>query len=338
LDEARELRTQARKQVKAGIDPAFTRAAEKHAAVIQGANTFERIARDWLSKQTFAPKHGKNVLSRLEKDVFRHIGHLPISDIKPKDIVAIMRGIEGRGAPNVAQRINQYCNNIFNYAIQGAICEVNPAQACSKLIKLPPIQHRSHLAEGELPGFMDKVSKAKPSKMNLAVKLLALTFVRPGELRQAKWEEIDEQKALWSIPAARMKMGRDHVVPLSRQALKVLKELRSLTGRSEYLFHGQKVTKPVSDVALINAVKAMTGDKASPHGFRHTASTILNEQGYNADHIEIQLAHVEENKVRGTYNKAQYLEQRKVMMQDWADFLDDPSAKASNVVPMRRSA
>jgi integrase len=293
-----------------------------------GANTFEKIAREWYAKQDFALKHGKNVLSRLEKDAFKVIGALPITDIRPKDIVAMLQKIEARGALNVVQRINQYCISIFNYAIMSARCEMNPAQACIKLISPPPIRNREHLKEADLPAFVLALKDAKQSKMTLATKLLAFTFLRPGELRNALWTDVDIEKALLCIPAKRMKIARDHLVPLSKQALATLAELRELTGRSAYLLPGQKLTKPVSDVALINTVRKLTKDKATPHGFRHTASTILHEQGYNTDHIEMQLAHVEENKVRGTYNKALYLEPRTAMLQDWADYLDQQLKKA----------
>lgn len=328
LAEARERRTEARKLLKAGIDPHTAKTTQKLRVMEEGANTFEKIAREWLGKQDFAPKHGKNVLSRLEKDVFRVIGSLPVSDIRPAHIVSMLKKIEARGALNVAQRINQYCISIFNYAILSAVCEMNPAQACINYIVPPPVTNREHLKEADLPAFMQTLQDAKQGKMTLATKLLALTFLRPGELRNAQWRDVDTEKALICIPAERMKIAREHLVPLSKQALATLEQLRELTGRSIYLLPGQKLTKPVSDVALIKAARKLTKDKATPHGFRHTASTILNEQGYNSDHIEMQLAHVEENKVRGTYNKALYLEPRTVMMQKWADYLDEQLKKA----------
>jgi integrase len=264
----------------------------------------------------------------MEKDVFKSIGHMPINEVRPKDIVSILHAIEARGAPNVAQRINQYCVSVFNYATLSARCEVNPAQTCSTLVKLPPIKNRPHLKEAELPDFMQSMQDAKQSKMTLAVRLLALTFLRPGELRTALWTDVDDEKKQICIPAERMKEGREHIVPLSSQALATLEQLRELTGRSIYLLPGQKLSKPVSDVALIKVVTKLTKGKARPHGFRHTASTILNEKEYNRDHVEMQLAHVEGNKVRGTYNKAKYLDQRTAMMQQWADYLDEQLKKA----------
>ena len=333
LAEARERRTEARKLLKAGIDPHTAKTTEKLRVMEEGANTFEKIAREWLGKQDFAPKHGKNVLSRMEKDVFKAIGHMPINDIQTKDIVSILHAIEARDAPNVAQRINQYCISVFDYAILSARCVGNPAQTCRKLVKLPPIQNRPHLKEAELPDFLQSLQDAKQGKMTLAVRLLALTFLRPGELRTALWTDVDDEKKQICIPAERMKENREHIVPLSNQAFATLTQLQELTGRSIYLLPGQKLTKPVSDVALIKAVTKLTKGKARPHGFRHTASTILNEKDYNRDHIEMQLAHIEGNKVRGTYNKAKYLEQRTVMMQQWADYLDEQLKKAQKGTP-----
>jgi integrase len=313
--DARTIRNQVRDMVLKGINPNQKKLK----------NTFEALGKEWMEKQTWAEKHGKNVRSRLKKDVFNEIGHKAIRDVTVADIVRVLKKIESRGANDVAKRIGQYCASIFDYAILTGLCDNNPALGRSRLVKSVKRQNRPHLTEAQLPDFMRKLHgfNGKPS-FKLMVKLLALTFVRPGELRGALWAEIDEEKALWLIPAERMKMSREHIVPLSRQSLETISELRQISGSTKYLFPGStKETKPITDVAVIKAVKYFTDGRSVPHGFRHTASTILNETGFNADHIEAQLAHVEENKIRGTYNKAQYLEPRREMMQWWADYLDN---------------
>ena len=321
---ARMERDKIRALVAKGVNPNHVKHQEKQETIYASKNTFEALGREWIEKQTWAEKHGKNIRNRLEKDVFKEIGHKPIKDVTVKDIIFILKKIESRGSYDVAKRINQYCTAIFDYAILQDLCENNPALGRSKLVKSVKRQNRPHLTEDQLPDFMRKLEgyNGKPS-FKLMVKLLALTFVRPGELRGARWSEIDEEKTMWSIPASRMKMSRDHLVPLSRQALDVIRQLREINGHTELLFPSTiRNRNPLSDVAVIKAVRYFTDNKAVPHGFRHTASTILNERGFNADHIEAQLAHVQENKVRGAYNKAQYIEQRREIMQWWANFLD----------------
>ena len=320
---ARKLRDEAKALLKQGIDPNKQKKDSYQQKVSESANTFEAVARDWYSKQNWAPKHGKNILSRLEKDVFGVIGWKPIAEVNVPDIMAILKRIEERGAPDVAKRINQYCSAVFEHAIVQGLCDMNPAQGRAKYVQGNKVKNRAHLTEKQLPEFLQRLEDPDNySLMTLAVKLLAQTFVRPGELRGAAYAEFDEKEKLWVIPAHRMKIEREHMVPLSKQALKTIAAIREITGDSPLLFPGRKRTKPVSDVALIKVVKKLTKNQATPHGFRHTASTILNEQGFNADHVEMQLAHVEQSKVRGTYNKAIYLEDRKKMMQAWADYLD----------------
>jgi integrase len=195
----------------------------------------------------------------------------------------------------------------------------------ARVLKPMKRENRKHMAAEELPDFLKALDDATTDHalMPLAVRFHLLTFVRPDELRGARWDEIDEAKALWSIPAARMKKKRrDHVVPLSKPALEVLSKLRPLTGNQSLLFPGRIQGKPFSDVAHIKAVKKLSNGKSTPHGFRHTASTILHEKDFPSDHVEMQLSHMEKNKVKGTYNKALYLDQRREMMQWWADYLD----------------
>lgn len=326
--DARKKRDEVKALLKQGIDPNKHKKETYQHKVSESSNTFEAAARDWYSKQNLAAKHGKNVLARLEKDVFGVIGWKPISEVSVRDIMAILKRIEERGAPDVAKRISQYCSAIFEHAIVQGLCDMNPALGRAKYIQGNKIKNRDHLSEKQLPAFLKRLNDpADQTYMTLAVKLLTLTFVRPGELLGAKWEEFDEKNKLWVIPASRMKMGREHIVPLSKQALAAISALKKINGHSALLFPGRSGKKPISDVALIRSVKTLTNDQATPHGFRHTASTILNERGFNADHIEMQLAHVEKSKVRGTYNKAIYLDDRKALMQAWADYLDKKNAE-----------
>ncbi len=324
LTDARRLKDEAKALLKKGVDPNIKKKSDHQQKVTESANTFEVVARDWYKKQVWAPKHAKNILSRLEKDVFSVIGWKPIAEVKVPDIMSVLKRIEERKAPDVAKRINQYCTAIFEHAIVQGLCDMNPALGRSKYIQGNKVKNRDHLREDELTEFLQRIEDPENySLMQLAVKLLALTFVRPGELRGATWSEINEKEKLWVIPASRMKIEREHMVPLSQQALATIAEIRKITGDGDLLFPGRtRAKKPVSDVGLIKVVKKLTASKATPHGFRHTASTILNEKGFNPDHIEMQLAHVEKSKVRGTYNKAIYLEDRKKLMQWWADFLD----------------
>jgi len=333
--EARSKLIEIKDLLKQGIDPNQKKKDEVNSKVTENLNTFEALAREWYSKQTWAPKHAKNILSRLEKDVFNNIGRKPITEVSVRDIIIILKKIEERGALDVAKRINQYCTAIFDYAITMGICDNNPALGRSKFVKSYEVQNRAHLKEDEIPAFMKTLNAIeKPSMSVLAANLLVFTVLRPHELRGARWDEIDEEKALWIIPSHRMlKNKREHIIPLSKQALEVIQRIKVISGNYEILFPGQKrAIQPISDVALIKAVKGLTNNKSTPHGFRHLFSTIMNEKGFNHDHIERQLDHVEKNKVRGTYNKALYLEDRKKMMQWWADYLDRCAEGKGNVV------
>lgn len=333
--EARRRLIEIKELLKQGIDPNQKKKDDANNKIDKNLNTFEALGRQWYAKQTWKPKHAKNIMSRLEKDVFNNIGRKPITDITVKDIIIILKKIEERGAPDVAKRVNQYCTAIFDYAINMGICENNPALGRSKFVKSYKTKNRDHLKEDEIPDFMKALEEANQLSISvLAAKLLSLTFVRPYELRFARWEEINEKDATWTIPAERMlKNGREFVIPLSKQALEVIGQIKKISGNHEILFPGQKrITQPISDVAVIKAVKNLTNKKSTPHGFRHTASTILNEKGFNHDHIERQLDHIDKNKVRGTYNKAKYLKERTKMMQFWADFLDRKTYGKCNVV------
>lgn len=326
--EARKLRDEVRLLVQQGINPNEHKQQLYWANMPQKELSFEHIAREWHSKQVWAKKHASNIMRTLEADVFPKIGTKPIHEVNAQDILKILWAIEARGALDVAKRVNQRCTAIFDYAIVRGICENNPATGRAKVIKARKVKHRPYLRDEQLPDFLNALDNYVGSKkVKLAMKLLVLTFVRPGELRNAEWSEIDEDKAEWRIPAERMKMNRPHVVPLSTQALQVISELKPFTSKSKLLFpSSKKPDKPISDVTLTKVLIIMgyVGEKkVVPHGMRATASTILNEKGqFRPDVIERQLAHVEKNKVRAAYHHAEYLDERKTMMQWWGDYLD----------------
>ena len=327
LNDARSKRFELRNILDQNVDPCIEDKKLKGKLDKESKSTFEFIAREWHSKGTWVPKHAKNILRSLEDDVFPYIGAKDISQVTRHDIIDILTRVEERNALYVAKRISKRCEDIFDYGIIKGVCEDNPALGSSKYIKLPKATPRPHLKESEIPEFLNKLSNYHGRDyIRMAMELLVLTFLRPGEIRHLRWEDIDEKNKLIVIPGERMKMKRDHSVPLSSQALDLLKRLKAITGKNELLFPSVKNhLQPISDVTLTKVLRVMGYEgkrKIVPHGFRHTASTILNEHGFNRDYIERQLAHVETNKVRGTYNHAEYLCGRREMMQWWANHLE----------------
>lgn len=328
--DARQLRDEIKKQIKAGEDPNRLKKALR-AQQGRAETTFEAIGREWHSKQEWDPKHAQNILRTLEADVFTKIGHKQIDKVTGPDIVDVLSGIESRGALDVAHRVGQRCEAIFDYAIAKHLCEFNPGTGRTKFLKKNTTKNRPGPKADQLPEYLQKLDNYPGRVVQLALKLLLLVFLRPGELRWGRWDEIDEKKAEWRISAERMKMDRPHIVPLSSQALEVLKELRSITGKRELMFPGERSPKrPISDVTLLKALQIMGyvgSKKVVPHGMRGTASTILHESGFKTEVVEAQMAHKDKNKVRAAYNHAQYLEERKQMMQWWGDYLAEAAAK-----------
>ena len=242
--QARAKRDELKKLVDEGIAPNEHKKQTRIKRQYENRNSFEAIAREWHTKQNWAEKHKANVLSRLELDAFPIIGKQAINKISRQEVLHILQNIEQRGALDVAKRIGQYCAAIFDYALLKGLCESNPAMGLAKVVQTKGVQHRACLKEKELPDFLKKLEAYSGGKLvMLAMKLLMLTFVRPGELRGARWEEIDEKKAEWRIPASRMKMKRDHIVPLSKQSLAVIAEIKQISGNYEILFPGRKNIK-----------------------------------------------------------------------------------------------
>lgn len=307
--EARMKRHEVRALLDQGIDPNIWKRDNLHKSNdTQHEVTFEALGREWHSKGPWVRKHSKNILKSLEDDVFPVIGKKDITEVSRKDIIVIIQAVETRGAYDVAKRVCQRCEAIFDYAIIKGVCEDNPATGRSKIIHRTKTKNRPFLKENELPEFLKKLSEYHGRDyIKIAIQLLVPTFLRPGELRHLHWSDVDFEKAMIKIPAERMKMDRDHYVPLSKQSLKLLEELKNITGNNELFFPGVKNNgNPISDVTLTKVLRVMgyTGKHVVPHGFRHTASTILNENRFNSDWIERQLAHVEKNNVRRAYNHA----------------------------------
>ncbi len=336
LKEARQLTAQARNQIESGIDPSEHRKSEKISARENAGNLFSQITKDWWNHQkgTWKPDHANRVLLRLEQNAFPLIGNKPITEIRPQEIIKIARLTEDRGAPDVAQRVLQDIRRVFRYAVQHGLLETNPASELQGILKGRKTEHRASLPREELPLFLKALSEYQTKGRKLtqfAIELLILTFVRPGELRGAMWEEFDLEERVWRIPGERMKMGTDHIVPLSNQALIIIEEIRSISGAYPLLFPSERNrSQSMSDNTMRRAIFKLGYDgnedgksKANPHGFRATASSILNETGFNPDAIERQLSHMERNAVRGAYtHHAKYLDERKELMQWWADYLD----------------
>lgn len=329
LAEARAARDEARRKLAAKIDPSVARKAEAEARKRASLNSMEAVARAWLEHNAEGWKAGTHdaVLASLENHVFPTLGAKPVKDILPAEIRAVVKAVEATGAAETAGRVFQRLRAIYRYAVAHDLCETDPTYPLkpSEIFKPRKVNHRPSMPEGEMPAFLRKLDayQGEPSTVG-ALRLLLLTATRPGETRGARWEEFDEPKAMWRIPGERMKMQTPHLVPLSTQALQLLKELREVSGGGELVFPSPFYPrKPISD-GTMNSALARMGYKglATAHGFRTVFSTMANEAGWNADVIERQLAHEERDEVRGAYNRAQWIQDRTQLMQWWADQLD----------------
>ncbi|MFO0388543.1 MAG: tyrosine-type recombinase/integrase [Alphaproteobacteria bacterium] len=333
LKEARERRDEAKKLLDAGQDPSENRKLGKVEQKQDYENSFENLAREWHEQKihTWKSKHAENILKRLEANIFPHIGHRPIKLISPPELLGAVRKVEERGNLDLAHRIMQTCSQVFKYAVATGRGERDITTDLQGSLKPAKSKNLPHLIEKELPAFLKKLEKydteygGKPLTKH-AFKLLILTFLRSGEIRKGKWEEIDWDKKQWKIPAERMKVKEPHIVPLSKQSLKILKEVKKMTGDcyGGFIFPSQNNPRnPLSENTFLRAIEVLGyKGKTVGHGFRSTASTILNEQGFNKDVVERQLAHAERDQVRAAYNYAQYLPERAKMMQWWGDYLD----------------
>jgi integrase len=341
LRKARERREELRRLIEEGIDPAERRKQAKRELQGRIANTFEAVAREWYSKQAhvWVPHHASDVLRRLESNLFPEIGNKPIADITPPTLLAAVRKIEHRGAHDLAHRVLQVASQVFRYGVATGRCQRDPAPDLRGALTPHKSKHQAAVAPEELPALLraiDSYGELGDKLTGHALRLLALTFVRTNELIGAEWSELDLDAAIWIIPAERMKMKAEHVVPLSRQALKLLREVRALGGGSRYVFPGRNPDKPMSNNTMLFALYRLGyKGKMTGHGFRAVASTMLNEAGFRGDVIERQLAHSERNAIRGAYNRAEYLPERRAMMQRWADMLS-ALMDGAQVIPLQR--
>jgi integrase len=343
LAQARDRRDQMRKLVANGIDPVQSQRAAKEAKKLAQINSFEAVSRTWFEgwKTARSARHAEYVIRRLETDVFPIIGSRPISEIQAPELVKMMKAIQRRGALDIAKRCYQMTGQVFRYAIAHGLAERNPAGDIKPSDILPSRRQTNYarVDAKELPSLLRAIETYQGTPITrLAIKLLALTFVRTSELIGARWEEFDLQAGQWRIPAERMKMRTEHIVPLSLQAIQILQILHSITGKSELLFPGERNHgKPMSNNTILKALERMGyKGRMTGHGFRGLASTILHEQGFDHAHIELQLAHQERNAVSAAYNHATYLKQRAKMMHWWASYLDDQVA--GNVLLIRKKA
>lgn len=342
LKDARQRRDDARKLLAGGVDPGENRKAVKAAKSERAANSFEVIAREWFAKKStsWAESNSGKILQRLENDAFPWLGERPIAEITPPELLKVLRRIEERGAVETAHRVRNYCGQIFRYAIATGRVERDPSADLKGALPAPVKVHRAAITEpkkiGELLRAMDDYQGQFVTKC--ALRLAPLFFVRPGELRKAEWAEFDLDKAEWNIPAERMKMREPHLVPLSAQAVAILRELHALTGGGRYVFPGARTNgRPMSDNAILAALRRMgfAKDEMSGHGFRAMARTILDEVlQVRPDYIEHQLAHAVRDPNGRAYNRTAHLAERRKMMQLWADYLDKLKAGAE-VIALR---
>lgn len=328
LADARERRATARQQLAAGIDPSEQRKAEKAAGVERAANSFETVAREWLAKQTWVDGYRVKVEAWMGKDVYPYIGGRPVAELNAPEFLRVARRIEERGAIESAHRVMQTCGQIMRYAIATGRADRNPVADLKGALASPPKRHHAAITDpAELGALLRAIDGYAGNPVTrAALKLSALLFVRPGELRHAEWTEIDLDAAEWNIPAGKMKMRQAHLVPLSNQAVEILRELYPLTGHGQYVFPGgRSPRRPMSNNAINAALRRMGYAKESmtAHGFRATARTILDEVlHYRADFIEHQLAHAVKDPNGRAYNRTAHLPERRNMMQGWANYLD----------------
>ena len=341
LLKARQLRDGARQLLIEGTDPGEQKKTAKQTQKVKGL-TFETLAREWFAYN--APRWAESTTYKaklyLENDLIPGIGSRTLKSITRPDLVELVRKVEARGTLNAAGKIRQWLHQIFRYGLAKGVVDANPATDLS-VVAAPPkaARHHPHITFAEIPELLAKSEAANIHSLTRhAIRLLTLTAVRPGELRQAPWAEFDLERAIWTIPAERMKARRPHIVPLPHQAVSILRQLQEITGRYELVFAGANPLRPMSENTVNKALRLMGYEgRQTGHGFRHLLSTELNGRGFNKDWIERQLAHGDTDEIRGTYNHAAYVEQRREMMQAWADSMDALCAGA-NVVSIRRPA
>jgi integrase len=344
LAQARERHSEARKLFATGVDPMAQRKAEKTAEKAAIENSFQSVAAQWLEhwQDGKSPRHVEYIKRRMDADILPCLGPRPIAEIEAPELVAMANVIQDRGARDIAKRALETVGQVFRFGIGHGYSKRNPASEIrpSDILKSTRKVNYSRVDARELPALLRNIEVYQGTHVTrLAIKLMSLTFVRTSELIGAKWTEFDLEAGRWDIPPERMKMRAPHIVPIAKQSLGVLEMLHDLTGHSEWLFPGDRnANKPMSNNTILKALERMGyKGRMTGHGFRGLASTILHEQGFSHDHIELQLAHAPRNAVSAAYNHALYLEPRAKMMQDWADFLEC-TQRGGKVLPFRGTA
>jgi len=325
---ARQKTFEARTLLAQGVDPGAIKHARKTAERI-AEETFELVARQWHERFTpsWTPGHAARILTSLENDAFPWLGPKPIRSILPPEVLSVARRVESRGAVETAHRLVGNIGMVFRYAVASGLADSDPTRDLRGALSPTNEKHHASITEpGEVGELLRSIENYKGSLITrCALKLAPLVYVRPGELRHAEWSEINMEAKEWRIPAAKMKMRAQHIVPLSEQALAILEEIKPFTGAGRYVFPGERTaSRPMSENTVNAALRRLgySRDELTGHGFRSMASTLLNEQGWNRDAIERQLAHAERNNVRAAYNFAEFLPERRKMMQAWADYLN----------------
>jgi integrase len=344
LAEVRSRHAEGRRLLAAGVDPMARRMAAKTASREQSGTTFEAIAAQWMEhwKEDKSLRHVDSTRRRLDANILPTLGALQIGDIQAPDVVAMVRAVEARGARDVAKRALETTGQIFRYAVAHGHTTRNPAAEIKPrdVLKATVKENYARVDAKDLPALLKQIEVYPGTHVTrLALKLMALTFVRTGELIGAHWSEIDFEEKRWNIPAERMKMRTPHIVPLSEQSIDVLRTLHTLTGSGALLFPGDRnAKKPMSNNTILKGLERMGyKGRMTGHGFRGVASTILHEQGFDHQHIELQLAHAPRNVVSAAYNHALYLKPRAAMMQKWADYLENMQ-RGGKVLAFRSSA
>lgn len=329
LKEAREKRDEARKLLAAGKDPMAEKKAKKIQLITEATNTFRAVATEWFEKAKvkWSAEHADKKWHYLEKDAFSAFGDTPLKNITARELLTLLEKVQARGATNVAHRVKGVCGEVFRYGILTDRCERDPSQDLKGALIVNKTKHMATITTPEKVGELLRAIDNYPGGITTkyALKLAPYVMLRPGEIRHAEWSEISFDRKQWKIPANKMKMGTPHIIPLSRQAIEILKEIEPVTGQGKYIFPSlSSKDSTISENALNVALRRIgfTGEEMTAHGFRGMASTLLRENGYQSEYVEAQLAHAERNKVKAAYNHAEYIMERTNMMQWWADYLD----------------
>lgn len=333
LADARAARDRARELVKSGRHPSQVRRSEKSGQIAENANTFQAVALEWLEKKKagWKPYTYSQASNALHKNAFPAFGSAPLRDVTSAMLLEMLQKMEKRGAETLAIQVRQWCSAIFCYGVATLRADFDPAYALKGALHRPPVDHSKALTVEDIADLKAKLDKYGGNKTTIiAIRLLMYCFTRTSELRLARWDEFDPDRAEWRIPSDRMKMSRMHIVPLTRQAIELLGELKRITGGGDLLFPNQRrPIESMSNTTINRALEHMgySSGMVTGHDFRATASTLLHENGFSALAIERQLAHAERNKVKAAYNHAEYMDERRQMMQWWADYIDSIQPK-----------